>query len=135
MDDINDILNIARDEGLTVTTRKESEQFGWDYPQYYIDRYPLDENGDNNKDNLPLMDNDKFVSIIRDVYNRLDNDGHISHHDSFETGKLVAGGSNCFYYSIEPDSGQSSGFSVLKKTPINSDILENEITFAGIDII
>lgn len=67
---IEQILNIARDEGLAVTTPQEADELGWTDEFYYIDNY-LDTEEPDDPQGDPLLTEERFKEIVRDVYRRL----------------------------------------------------------------
>jgi len=71
LSEIEHIFNIARDEGLVVTTWDESNEHGFEPCQYYIDRYPMDNHGNAMYTYEPIVNNERFVEIVKDIYNRL----------------------------------------------------------------
>lgn len=82
-EEIEDIMNIARDEGLLVYNPLEAIREGFD-ECWYIFRYDLDENNYSTGD--PLMDNDEFINLVMDIYDRLDNLGVINHQSTNRIG-------------------------------------------------
>jgi hypothetical protein len=71
--EVNDILNIARDEGLFVATPKIGRELEWGVTDetYYILRYSEEEDNNNNYEN-PIISTQEFVTIIENIIQRLE---------------------------------------------------------------
>jgi len=107
--EIQDILNIAVDEGLMV--RSLSVGAKSDGYCVWIYRYPWTDEG--SRYNLPpLMDNDSFIEMVKEIYHRLDNDGLII--------QRVA--ENTFYGSRGDDDMEAYGYLPHEQIAIPSDI-------------
>jgi hypothetical protein len=78
---IDQILNIARDEGLYVYEPETARSFGWT-SHHYIDRYPYQSEAPDEPYNDPIMSNEKFIEIVTNIYDRLDVHGLILHYKS-----------------------------------------------------
>ncbi len=79
---INDILNIARDEGLNVTEQDQAARHGWTSRWFeswgiFIDRYPVNANGIQIQGTNPIVSNPEFIRIVKDIFNRLGNEVEI----------------------------------------------------------
>jgi len=70
---VNDILNIARDEGLFVATPRIGRELGWGVTDetYYILRYTDEDDNYGNYEN-PIMSTQEFIPIIENIIQRLD---------------------------------------------------------------
>jgi len=104
---VNDILNIARDEGLYVYSPEQAREMSWS-SYWYIDRYPLgDPDYYDEPDGDPVMSNKEFIKIVGDVFDRLD-------HYDFITGtcRFYCYGGNKHYLHNEdiPDDANLAYF-------------------------
>jgi len=87
---LNNILNIARDEGIFVYNPYEAHQYDWNEEYYYFDRYPVEDGDYDNPTGKPVMSVKKFVDIMQDIYRRLDNEGLVNHKKSSRTGNIFS---------------------------------------------
>lgn len=119
------IINIAADEGIFVYDEQEALNLGWGDDFYYFDRYPLKSDGNNYEepDGDPVMSVAKFVSIIQEVFQRLDAEGMVIHKPFLE----IPFRNHCNVFSK---------FGGIKYKPImNDDIDTNvDLTYASIKI-
>jgi len=130
--DINHILNIARDEGLSITTWDQSNDHGFDPCQYYIDRYPIDDHG-NSIDSLgPIVDNEKFFEIIKEIYNRLEANDLIEHMGPILQRVSTSAGEK--FNSIFTGQGGNTS-NKIEDTPDVSHLDYEDIKYAGILIV
>jgi len=120
MDDIENILNIARDEGLAVTTFNEAKVHGFDPCQYYIDRYPMDNTGNALDSENPIVDNIRFLEIINDIYNRLESIDLLNRKNAYRD-------YNTIFYGVGGDTKEL----IEEFIPDES----KDIKYAGISII
>jgi hypothetical protein len=71
-EEIDQIFNIARDEGIFVYDQDEAEEMEWCDNYYFIDRYPPDENEADSPQGEPVVSVIKFIEVVKDIYRRLE---------------------------------------------------------------
>lgn len=102
-DVINNILNIARDEELDIITPQDCRTHGFIPIQYYIDRYPMDNYGNPIKSAGAIMSNEKFIVIIKEIYDRLINEGLVDVRERDEDEDERGYNRNSFFYVSDND--------------------------------
>ncbi len=86
---IEQIINIARDEGLSITMPGDAIMNGWTYG-IYIEKYKQDQYGSALIQEDPVVENKEFIRIIKDIYTRLDNEGLINDYKQHNNSRFIA---------------------------------------------
>lgn len=127
-DEVDNIFNIARDEGLVVLLlpqmrrSEEARNRHW-HPRYYIYRFEQVD-GDPNRD-TPIMSCTDFDNIVQDIYRRLDGEGFLNTSvNSF----------NCYYDSNKTDYVDIKDYKVIEDVYGNNSTFTSNLVFGVFDL-